>query len=314
MITLENMKIVFMGTPDFARIILEKLASVYDTELIITQPDKPTGRKKEIVFNSVKEFATEKKLNTLQPDKIKGNQELLKQLISINPDVIYVAAYGKILPEEIIKIPKYGCINVHASLLPKYRGAAPINWALINGDKKTGITLMKMDVGMDTGDIISKYELNIEQNDNVESLSKKLANLAATKLIDFTKSLIEKRKYESVKQNENEATVAPKIKKENGLIDWKKSSIEINNLIRGCNPWPVAYTNLDKNMIKIFKVNLYGKTTKSPGEIFNDNGKLVVACGEGSIEIIEIQKSGQKKISGRDFLNGIKNIGILNFN
>ena len=139
MITLENMKIVFMGTPDFARIILEKLASVYDTELIITQPDKPTGRKKEIVFNSVKEFATEKKLNTLQPEKIRGNQELLNQLISINPDVIYVAAYGKILPEEILKIPKYGCINVHASLLPKYRGAAPINWALINGDKKLGL-------------------------------------------------------------------------------------------------------------------------------------------------------------------------------
>ena len=181
-----------MGTPDFALTILKELDLEYGVKLIVAQPDKPTGRKKEIVFNPVKQFAVNKNINILQPEKIKGNSEFVRELLNISPDIIYVAAYGKILSEEILKIPKYGCINIHASLLPKYRGAAPINWALINGDNETGITLMKMDAGMDTGDIISSHKINIEDDDNVESLSNKLANLGAKKLIDFTDTLIKK--------------------------------------------------------------------------------------------------------------------------
>ena len=190
-----------MGTPDFALTILKELDLEYGVKLIVAQPDKPTGRKKEIVFNPVKQFAVNKNINILQPEKIKGNSEFVRELLNISPDIIYVAAYGKILSEEILKIPKYGCINIHASLLPKYRGAAPINWALINGDNETGITLMKMDAGMDTGDIISSHKINIEDDDNVESLSNKLANLGAKKLIDFTDTLIKKDKYGLVKQN-----------------------------------------------------------------------------------------------------------------
>ena len=176
-----------MGTPDFALTILKELDLEYGVKLIVAQPDKPTGRKKEIVFNPVKQFAVNKNINILQPEKIKGNSEFVRELLNISPDIIYVAAYGKILSEEILKIPKYGCINIHASLLPKYRGAAPINWALINGDNETGITLMKMDAGMDTGDIISSHKINIEDDDNVESLSNKLANLGAKKLISSKK-------------------------------------------------------------------------------------------------------------------------------
>ena len=228
--------------------------------------------------------AVNKNINILQPEKIKGNSEFVRELLNISPDIIYVAAYGKILSEEILKIPKYGCINIHASLLPKYRGAAPINWALINGDNETGITLMKMDAGMDTGDIISSHKINIEDDDNVESLSNKLANLGAKKLIDFTDTLIKKDKYGLVKQNNSEASLAPKIKKEDGLINWNQSSMEI----------------VKENDIK-------------PGGIYNSGGKLVVGCGKGCLEIIEVQRSGQKRMPGKDFLNGIKKIENLCF-
>ncbi len=307
------MNIVFMGTPDFALTILKELDLEYGVKLIVAQPDKPTGRKKEIVFNPVKQFAVNKNINILQPERIKGNSEFVRELLDISPDIIYVAAYGKILSEEILKIPKYGCINIHASLLPKYRGAAPINWALINGDNETGITLMKMDAGMDTGDIISSHKINIEDDDNVESLSNKLANLGAKKLIDFTATLIKKDKYGLVKQNNSEASLAPKIKKEDGLINWNQSSMEIRNLVNGCNPWPIAFTNLDEKIVKIFKVEIVKENDIKPGGIYNSGGKLVVGCGKGCLEIIEVQRSGQKRMPGKDFLNGIKKIENLCF-
>ena len=303
-----------MGTPGFALRILEALNDQYDVELVVTQPDKPVGRKKEIVFNPVKKFALDKNLNLLQPDKLKDNHQAVETLKSINPDIVCVAAYGKILPEEILDIPKYGCINVHASILPKYRGAAPINWSLINGEKETGITIMKMDSGMDTGNIISSHKIKINDEDDTLMLTEKLSILSAKKIVEFINNLVLNGSYESKSQNENEATLAPKIKKEDALIDWQKDAEGIRNLIRGCNPWPVAHTHFKGQIIRIFKVSLDNSSNINPGQIVNKDGRLIVGCGQGSIEIFEIQRSGQKRLSGKEFLNGISNIETPIFN
>lgn len=303
-----------MGTPGFALRILEALNDQYDVELVVTQPDKPVGRKKEIVFNPVKKFALDKNLNLLQPDKLKDNHQAVETLKSINPDIVCVAAYGKILPEEILDIPKYGCINVHASILPKYRGAAPINWSLINGEKETGITIMKMDSGMDTGNIISSHKIKINDDDDTLILTEKLSILSAKKIVEFINNLVLNGSYESKSQNENEATLAPKIKKEDALIDWQKDAEGIRNLIRGCNPWPVAHTHFKDQIIRIFKVSLDNSSNINPGQIVNKDGRLIVGCGQGSIEIFEIQRSGQKRLSGKEFLNGISNIETPIFN
>ena len=303
-----------MGTPGFALRILEALNDQYDVELVVTQPDKPVGRKKEIVFNPVKKFALDKNLNLLQPDKLKDNHQAVETLKSINPDIVCVAAYGKILPEEILDIPKYGCINVHASILPKYRGAAPINWSLINGEKETGITIMKMDSGMDTGNIISSHKIKINDDDDTLILTEKLSILSAKKIVEFINNLLLNGSYESKSQNENEATLAPKIKKEDALIDWQKDAEGIRNLIRGCNPWPVAHTHFKDQIIRIFKVSLDNSSNINPGQIVNKDGRLIVGCGQGSIEIFEIQRSGQKRLSGKEFLNGISNIETPIFN
>ena len=303
-----------MGTPGFALRILEALNNQCEVELVVTQPDKPVGRKKEIIFNPVKKFALDKNLNLLQPDKLKDNHQAVETLKSINPDIVCVAAYGKILPEEILDIPKYGCINVHASILPKYRGAAPINWSLINGEKETGITIMKMDSGMDTGNIISSHKIKINNDDDTSMLTEKLSILSAKKIIEFINNLILNGSYESRSQNENEATLAPKIKKEDALIDWQKDAEGIRNLIRGCNPWPVAHTHFKDQIIRIFKVSLDNSSNINPGQIANKDGRLIVGCGQGSIEIFEIQRSGQKRLSGKEFLNGISNIETPIFN
>ena len=303
-----------MGTPGFALRILEALNNQCEVELVVTQPDKPVGRKKEIIFNPVKKFALDKNLNLFQPDKLKDNHQAIETLKSINPDIVFVAAYGKILPKEILNIPKYGCINVHASILPKYRGAAPINWSLINGEKETGITIMKMDSGMDTGNIISSHKIKINDDDDTSMLTEKLSILSAKKIIEFIDNLILNGSYESKAQNENEATLAPKIKKEDALIDWQKDAEGIRNLIRGCNPWPVAHTHFKGQIIRIFKVSLDNSSNINPGQIINKDGRLIVGCGQGSIEIFEIQRSGQKRLSGKEFLNGISNIETPIFN
>ena len=303
-----------MGTPGFALRILEALNNQCEVELVVTQPDKPVGRKKEIIFNPVKKFALDKNLNLFQPDKLKDNHQAIETLKSINPDIVFVAAYGKILPKEILNIPKYGCINVHASILPKYRGAAPINWSLINGEKETGITIMKMDSGMDTGNIISSHKIKINDDDDTLMLTEKLSILSAKKIVEFINNLVLNGSYESKSQNENEATLAPKIKKEDALIDWQKDAEGIRNLIRGCNPWPVAHTHFKDQIIRIFKVSLDNSSNINPGQIANKDGRLIVGCGQGSIEIFEIQRSGQKRLSGKEFLNGISNIETPIFN
>jgi len=297
-----------MGTPAFALKILQALNRQYNVELVVTQSDKPVGRKKEIVFNPVKKFAIDNNLKFLQPEKLKDNNEFIEALKIINPDIICVAAYGKILTKEILNLPKYGCINLHASLLPKYRGAAPINRAIINGEKETGITIMKMDSGMDTGNIISRYKIKIKNDDDTFLLTEKLSELGAKKLTEFIGDLISHKNYKHRKQNERESTLAPKINKKDGLINWQEDANVIRNLIRGCNPWPIAFTNLSDKTVKIFRAEIDNSLNLSPGKIKNKGGRLIVSCGKESLEITEIQKSGQKRISGKEFLNGIYNL------
>ena len=294
-----------MGTPNFALKSLESINQHFDVSLVVTQPDKPTGRKKEIIFSPVKTYCINRKVKFLQPEKIKDNKDFLFQINDIKPDIIVVAAYGKILPKEILSIPKIGCINIHASLLPQLRGAAPINRAIINGNKETGITLMEMDEGMDSGNIISTYKIEIQSTDTTISLTEKLADLGASQIVKLIKELGISPIINSKKQDHSKATIAPKMTKEDGLIDWEKSFNEINDLIRGCNPWPVAYTKLDKSMIKIYEVTQNNSEKIPPGVIKKVNGSMVVGCKDKNIEILHIQKSGQKKISGKDFINGI---------
>lgn len=302
------MKVIFMGTPNFALKSLVALKANFDLKLVVTQPDKPVGRGKNIILTPVKDFCLNQRIDCVQPEKIKNNVELVKKINLISPDIICVAAYGKILTQELLDIPKIGCINIHASLLPKLRGAAPINKSIINGDTETGITLMKMDAGMDTGDIICSTKLRIQEDDTTASLSEKLSDLGAEEIVKLIKNLEKGSSLPLVKQEERQATFAPKMEKNDGHINWAKSSEEIHNLIRGCNPWPIAHTSLNGSAIKIYKSKLNNSEKLREGEIKKVNNLLIVGCKDKNIEIIELQKSSQKRISGKDFINGIANI------
>ena len=303
-----------MGTPLFGRYILEKLSKIVNIKLVLCQPDKPSGRNKKIEIGEVKKYSIENNLRILQPDKIKGNISIIEEIKSIKPDFIFVAAYGKILNKEVLDLPKFGSINVHSSLLPKYRGAAPINWSIINGDKTTGVTIMKMDEGMDTGDIILSEELNIGEFDNVETLTEKLAIVGSNLIEIFINNFKNKgNEFESFAQNDAESSAAPKMSKDISKINWEKDSNIINNLIRGSYPWPGANC-VDSNdqLINIWEANSNNKIFGEPGEIKKEDNKMYVCCGKGSIEILKIQKSGRKIMSGINFLNGIK-IGEYKF-
>ena len=303
-----------MGTPLFGKYILEKLSKIVNIKLVLCQPDKPSGRNKKIEIGEVKKYSIENNLRILQPDKIKGNISIIEEIKSIKPDFIFVAAYGKILNKEVLDLPKFGSINVHSSLLPKYRGAAPINWSIINGDKTTGVTIMKMDEGMDTGDIILSEELDIGEFDNVETLTEKLAIVGSNLIEIFINNFKNKgNEFESFAQNDAESSAAPKMSKDISKINWEKDSNIINNLIRGSYPWPGANC-VDSNdqLINIWEANSNNKIFGEPGEIKKEDNKMYVCCGKGSIEILKIQKSGRKIMSGINFLNGIK-IGEYKF-
>ncbi len=302
------MKIIFMGTPEFALLSLKALDKSFNVELVVTQPDKPVGRKKEILLSPVKKYCVEKGLKYLQPEKLKNNTDFIENIKEISPDLICVAAYGKILNNEILNIPKIGCINIHASLLPKFRGAAPINRAIINGEKETGITLMKMDIGMDTGDIISQSKIQIHNEDTTLTLTNKLAEIGANEIVKLVNRFRDGLNVAYNKQNNDEATMAPKMCKEDGRINWKSKFSRISSLIRGCNPWPIAHTTLEGTMIKVYKIKPHNSEKILEGNIKKINGSMVVGCNDLNIEILEIQKSGQKKISGIDFINGISKI------
>ena len=246
------LKIVFMGTPDFAKVSLEKVYEAgYKIEAVVTNVDKPKGRGMKLVPSPVKEFALEKNIEVLQPTKVRNNPEFIEKIKKINPDVICVVAYGKILPQELLEIPKLGCINVHGSLLPKYRGAAPIQWAVLNGETSTGITTMYMDVGMDTGDMILKEETEIGENETTGELWDRLSVIGGDLLVKTLK-LIETGKAPREKQGE-EFTLAPMLNKEMAKIDWEnKTAVEIKNLVRGLNPIIGAYSYINDKKIKFW--------------------------------------------------------------
>lgn len=303
------MKIVFMGTPDFARDSLKAVVEAgHEVALVVTNPDKPKGRGMKLIPSDVKKYAIEQNLEVVQPVKVRNNPEFVEQLKDINPDVICVVAYGKIIPKEILDIPRLGCINVHGSLLPKYRGAAPIQWAVLNGDKKTGITTMFMDVGMDTGDMINKEVVQIGDDETTGELWDRLSIIGAKLLVKTLKDL-ENGTYKREKQGDD-FTVAPMIKKEMAKIDWEnQTSSEIKNLVRGLNPFMGAFSFLNDKKIKIWKVEkLNDKSEKEPGTVLVSDSKagLVIATKDGAVSVLEIQGENSKRMGISDYLRGNK--------
>ncbi|GAA4655118.1 methionyl-tRNA formyltransferase [Anaerocolumna aminovalerica] len=304
------MKIVFMGTPELAATILDTLIqSEHEILAVVTQPDKPKGRGKQVQYPPVKELALEHQIPVYQPNKAK-DEDFIKKLEEINPECIVVAAYGKILPKTIIDFPKYGCINVHASLLPKYRGAAPIQWTIINGEEKTGITIMYMDVGIDTGDMIMKEEVIIEPKETGGSLHDKLAVCGGRLLIKALKE-IEHGTAVREKQKDEESTYVKMLDKSLGHIDFSNSAAEIERLIRGLNPWPSAYTFLDGKTLKIWEASVEqglsekaGNTGK-PGEILEvTKDSIIVQTGNGRLVLHEVQLEGKKRMTVDAFIRG----------
>ena len=298
------MKVVFMGTPEFAVPCLEKLFEEnYEVVGVYTQPDKPKGRGYVLTPPPVKELALKHNVPVFQPTKMR-DEETINTLKSLNPDVIVVVAYGKILPKEILDIPALGCINVHASLLPKYRGAGPIQWSVINGEKVTGVTTMYMDVGLDTGDQIIDNSLEIGENETAGEVHDRLSILGAETLSETLK-LVSANKAPRKKQDDSLATYAPMLDKNLCEIDFSKDVHEIHNLIRGLSPWPVATTKLNGKTLKIHRsVVLEKECNANFGEVVENNGRLVVACKNGCIEILQLQLEGKKRMDTAEFLRG----------
>lgn len=304
------MKIIFMGTPDFAA---ESLKAIYEAghEIlsVVTNPDRPKGRGMKLIATPVKQYAQEKEIKIYQPQKVKGNTEFIEEIKSQKPDVICVVAYGKILPNEILEIPKYGCINVHASLLPKYRGAAPIQWAVLNGDKTTGVTTMYMDTGMDTGDMILKEEVQIGEYETTGELWERLSKIGAKLLVKTLKE-IEAGTVKREKQG-TDYTMAPMLEKSMAQIDWENQTAEqIKNLVRGLNPIMGAYTYVNDKKIKFWKVELKPITEETAKK---ENGTVILAdckkglefkAKDGIIKVIEIQGENGKRMKAEDYLRG----------
>lgn len=297
------MKIIYMGTPDFAVPALKSLASSeHEVCAVFTQPDKPRGRKMILTPPEVKVCAQSLNIPVYQPESMK-NGDALEIINQYNPDVIVVAAYGKILPKAVLDAPKFGCVNIHGSLLPKYRGAAPIQQSVLNGDRVTGITTMLMDVGLDTGNILLTEETQIGENETSGELFDRLAELGGN-LILKTLSALEKGEITPKKQDESLATHTSKIDKSLCPIDFSKSAFEVHNKVRGLNPWPVATTKIGGKNIKVYSTRLCLKSGKN-GEVISTK-PLVVACGEKSVEILELQPEGKKRMTADAFLAGHK--------
>ena len=307
---MKDLKVIFMGTPDFCVPILESLIEKTNVIAVVTQPDKEVGRKHEIMYSPIKKVALQHNIKVFQPVKIR---EEYQDIIDLNPDIIITCAYGQIIPEVILNNPRLGCINVHASLLPKLRGGAPIHKAIIDGYDKTGITIMYMDKGMDTGDMISKVEVKIENNDTAESLYDKLKKVSVPLLLDTLPKIIDGTNSRE-KQNDEDATYAYNISREEEHIDFNKTSKEIYNQIRGLNSWPGAYAVLDNNIIKIWASTITNnKYNMEPGKVVNiDKTGIEVVTKDSSILITELQLSGKKKVFIKDFINGIKKEDYLN--
>lgn len=299
------MKVVFMGTPDFAVPSLEMLIEKHEVVAVVTQPDKPKGRGKKMVYPIIKEKALEHNIKVLQPNKVR-EEEFLEVLKELNADIIVVVAYGQILPESILNMPKYGCINVHGSLLPKYRGAAPIQWSVINGEKKTGVTTMYMAKGLDSGDMLLKGEMDILEDDTFGSLRDRMS-LVGAKVLEETLERIQSGSVERIEQNHNEATYAPMIEKETGHINWEKGSDEIINLIKGMDPQPGAFCIYKDEVLKVWKaVKAEDKYESAKiGEIVDINKKgFIVKTNDGALLITEIQAKGGKRMTTDAYMRG----------
>ncbi|MCF0147991.1 MAG: methionyl-tRNA formyltransferase [Clostridium sp.] len=298
------MKIVFMGTPDFAVPSLKKIIDVFGVEAVFTQPDKPKGRGKKIAFSPVKEVALEHDIKVLQPIKLKNDTDAINYLKELKPDFIIVVAFGQILNKEVLDIPKYGCINLHASLLPMYRGAAPLNWAIIKGEKKSGNTTMLMDVGLDTGDMLLKDEVEITEEMTAGDLHDILMERGADLLVKTIDGV-----YNGTitpEKQTDETFYAKMLDKELALINWNNKTKDIHNLIRGLNPWPIAYTNYENNYMKVFESKILNETTnKEPGTIVGVSKEgIKVATLDGVLLIKKIQFPNGKPLTVEQYING----------
>ena len=298
------MKIVFMGTPDFAVPSLEKIISEYGVEAVFTQPDRPKGRGKKMAFSPVKEVAVKHDIKVFQPEKLKEDRVAIEYLKELKPDFIIVVAFGQILTKEVLDIPRIGCINLHASLLPMYRGAAPLNWVVVNGEKVSGNTTMLMDVGLDTGDMLLKDEVEITENMTAGELHDKLM-VSGAELLIKTIDGMSKGEITPIKQ-EGETCYAKMLSKDTGKIDWNKSAKDIHNLIRGLNPWPIAHTTYKDENMKIYESTVLSEnSSKEPGTIIsvNKNG-MKVNTADGVILIKKIQFPNGKPLTIEQYING----------
>lgn len=301
------MKIVFMGTPDLAAEVLDTMMkSGCEVTLAVTQPDRPKGRGRGVIKTPVHECADKWGIPVFSPVKVKAS-DAVQRLREEAPDLIVVAAFGQILSKEILDLPRYGCVNVHASLLPKYRGAAPIQWAVIDGEEKSGVTIMQMDVGLDTGDILLQEEVTLAPDETGESLYDKLAKLGGELLVKAL-PMIEAGAIKPIKQNDEESSYASMLRKEMGNIDWSLPAEKIERLVRGLNSWPGAYTFMNGKMLKIWGSAVDGRDAQGePGTVLGTDKKAIyVNCGEGVLALNEVQYEGKKRMSTQAFLLGAK--------
>jgi methionyl-tRNA formyltransferase len=299
------MKIVFMGTPDFS---IPSLKSIYKSNhelaAVVTAPDKERGRGRKITFTPVKQFAVDHNLPVYQPEKLKGNIEFVDQMKELHPDLFVVVAF-RILPKEIFNIPKFGSFNLHGSYLPKYRGAAPIQWVLIDGETETGLTTFKLAEKVDTGNIYLQEKIEIFPADNFETLHDRMSLLGAD-LVLRTIELIESGNYGLKQQDDSIASSAPKITKEICKIDWNKSALEIHNLVRGLSPHPAAFFNYNDKVLKIYKTEIVERKDLKPFQILQTKTELEIGCGKDAIRVLEIQQEGKKRMGIEEFLRGFK--------
>jgi methionyl-tRNA formyltransferase len=303
---IQSVNLVFCGTPRFAVPTLDKLVeAAFRVELVVTQPDRPKGRGLELVSSPVKQRALELGLPTVQPESIKKNEAFRAQLAALKPDAIIVVGYGRIIPQWMLDLPSLGNINLHASLLPKYRGAAPIQWAITRGETVTGVTTMKIDAGLDTGDILLQQEIPILHDDTAETLSPKLADVGATLTVETLRRLQAGSVYPR-RQDNAQASLAPILKKEDGLIDFSRPAAEILNRMRGFQPWPGAYSKFRGKSLQIWKAVAINRALPS-SELKMQSDRLLVGCGQGTaIELLELQLEGKKRTSACDFLRGYR--------
>ena len=300
----ESLRTVFMGTPEFALASLEGLlATGVNLVGVYTQPDRPKGRGKKLAVSPVKKLALEQNIPVFQPQKLR-DPFAVEELEGLKPDLIVVVAYGQILPKAVLDIPRYHCINVHASLLPKYRGAAPINKAIVDGETETGVTTMLMDVGLDTGDMLVKMSLPIGPDETAGRLHDRLA-LVGRKALEETLHQLCVGTLAPEKQDDELSCYAPMMKKEDGVIDWQRSATEIHNQVRGLDPWPGAYTYLDEEVLKIASTGVEMDKSGEPGTILSaDKTGVRVACGDGTLVVDGLQLPGKKRLSAMNFLSG----------